>query len=410
MAQKKIIYFDHAATSYPKPEIVYRALDENFRRAGNAGRGAYALALDSARTIFESRLSIAKYLGINRSEQLIFTPGCTYSINMAIHSWLSIRRRNGESAVPNVLVSSLEHNAVMRPLHALFEQKQIRLHHLPYKTGSIIDTEDLNIQIKTNRPDLLVLQHGNNVTGEVCDLGAIVKLCREAGLGLVIDAAQTAGTAMERLLDLNHDPKYGAIYWCASGHKGLMGPPGIGLLYTNASEADSLIMGGTGSGSESYAMPSHLPDSMEPGTMPMHQVAALAAAVNWLGQQDLNATLEKELRLLNKFQEWALSQNDIEITPHDSRDAKPSSANRLPIISFGIKGMTPDRVADLLDREFAIAVRSGLHCNAATHATLGTVKSGGLTRLSLGPNNSEEDVAALCEALSSLKKKLSNWR
>jgi selenocysteine lyase/cysteine desulfurase len=408
VAQKNTIYFDHAATSYPKPEIVYRALDENFRRAGNAGRGAYSLALDSARTIFESRLTIAKYLGIERSEQLIFTPGCTYSVNIAIHSWLYgwLRGRKSKEAnrLPNVLLSSLEHNAVMRPLHAIVEEKKIEISQLPHKHGSIISLEELKEQIKHNPPDLLILQHGNNVTGEVSDLASVVKICQEAGLDLIVDAAQTAGTEIGHVLDLNYDTKNGAIYWCASGHKGLLGPPGVGLLYTNAKEADALISGGTGSGSESYAMPRYLPDGLEPGTQPVHQIAALAAAVDYLAQQDRKATLKNELRLLKDFEEWALSQEDIQIYTGQN------SGNRLPIISFAIKGISPDRIADLLDREFAIAVRSGLHCNAATHSALGTIKSGGLTRISIGPDHCNQDIKTLCDALASLKAKLTNQR
>jgi len=304
----------------------------------------------------------------------------------------------------------------MRPLHALAEDKKIQLTRLKYKQGSIIDLEELEQKIKSKPkdllPDLLVIQHGNNVTGEVSDLPGIIKLCLEAKVALITDAAQTAGTEFGRLVDLNHDTEYGDLYWCASGHKGLFGPQGIGLLYTNAKAVESIIMGGTGSGSESYAMPHYLPDALEPGTMPVHQIAALGAAADWLAQQDLKTTLNGELQLLSKFEEWALAEEDVQIfsgqKKAEQRSSPQISLGRLPIASIAIKGISPDRIADLLDREFGIAVRSGLHCNAATHSELGTIESAGLTRICIGPNNTDADVAALCAALSSLKAKRTN--
>jgi cysteine desulfurase family protein len=383
------IYLDNAATSFPKPDSVCRNVDRALRDLGSAGRGAHKLALEASRLVFETRTAVGEFLGAS-PERIIFTPGCTYSINTVLKglSW-----KEGD----NVLVSSMEHNAVMRPLHQLQRQRRIKLIVAPYSPGEIVSADVLADQLRSTSPKLCVLTEGSNVTGEILNLQACADLCARSGVPLLVDAAQTAG---RRQNALQHE---GIAFWAASAHKGLYGPSGIGLLYVNPRfDLEPLVAGGTGSASEQMIMPSAYPDHLEPGTMPVHAIAGLQAGLQFVLSTGIDKILEHEDALSRKFLRWC-NEHPALIRTFGNTDAH----DRLPVVSFHLHDMTCDRVADILDTEYGICVRPGLHCSALAHTTLGTLEQG-TVRASFGFSTTADDIDKLCDALSQLSRTAAN--
>ncbi|MFN8659116.1 MAG: aminotransferase class V-fold PLP-dependent enzyme [Candidatus Obscuribacterales bacterium] len=382
--QQRRIYLDNAATTLPKPEDVYAAHSHFLREAGNPGRGAHQFAMQAARAIHNSRVLIADLLGAKHPERLIFTPGCTYSLNMVIKGF---KLEQGDS----VVVSAIEHNAVMRPLTQLQNQIGLKVHTLPYKPWSVVDLHDLTSALLREKPKLCIISEASNVTGEIVDLRLVSTICQANRVPLVVDAAQTAGR-----LPFSADA-LGVAAWCASGHKGLMGPPGVGLLYASPDlKLEPIIAGGTGSHSEDLQMPEELPDRYEVGTPNGPAIAGLGAAAHWIGQQGGFAVLtEKEQQLLKRFLDWAGTRPWLEIL--GAFDAK-----RVATVSFRLPNVAPDMVASLLESDHGIAARSGLHCAQAAHLALGTLDTGAV-RVSFGYFNKPEDVDALCTALDRIR-------
>jgi cysteine desulfurase / selenocysteine lyase len=400
-----IIYFDNAATSYPKPEEVYRAQDIEFRMAGSPGRGAHSLAYRSAFTVYENRQTIATFLGAKKVERLIFTPGCTYSLNMVLKGLAEGGRKAFLQKGDVILISSLEHNAVMRPLTQIANRLELKISPLRYRPGVFGDLRDFQQALKEVKPKLVILTEGSNITGEVLDLHVAAGLCKEANVPLLVDAAQTAGRFPECLAN------EGISFWCASAHKGLMGPPGLGLLYVNANiELEPLIAGGTGSASERLEMPEVYPDHLESGTIPSQAIAGLRAGVDWLEKTGSTKIHAHEGQLVQRFLTWCADQPFVQIYGFfkrgekagvDYRAALESAHTRIPIVSFRLANKTPDQVADLLDRDSNIAVRAGLQCCVQGHRALGTVDKG-LVRVSFGMFNTLDEVDTLCTALETI--------
>lgn len=378
----KIIYLDNASTSFPKPESVYQAHDEYARRAANPGRGVHKMALDSARTIFEARNSIAELLGVSHPERLIFTPGCTYSINTALRGFPF---KQGDV----VVVTALEHNAVTRTMLQLSKERGIKMVAAPYGSKGVIDLHALIKILLDEKPRLCVFSEASNVTGECIDLKSIAAICGAHKIPIMLDAAQTAGR-MTTPIDQS-----GVAIWCASGHKGLFGVPGVGLLYTNPNvELEPLITGGTGSRSDSYQMPDAYPDHLEAGTLPGPAIAALGAGARWIKDTTVSAIVEKEMALTQRFLDWTAAQERIRVI--GNRASQCTST-----VSFLVPDVSSDRVASFLDGEYGIAVRTGLQCSAAAHETFGTTEEG-LVRVSFGYFNTNADVDVLCQALEKL--------
>lgn len=378
--QQRRVYLDNAATTLPKPEDVYAAHAHFLREAGNPGRGAHLFAMQAARAIHNSRILVADLLGAKHPERLIFTPGCTFSLNMVVKGF---KLQSGDS----VVVSALEHNSVMRPLAQLQRDIGLKIHTLPYKPWSVVDLHDLTSALLKEKPKLCIISEASNVTGEIVDLRLVSTICQANKVPLVVDAAQSAGR-----LPFSADA-LGVAAWCASGHKGLMGPPGVGLLYLHPDVTlDPIIAGGTGSHSERLEMPDELPDRYEVGTPNGPAIAGLGAAAHWIGQQGgIAALTEREQQLLKRFLDWAATRSWMKVL--GALDAK-----RVATVSFVTEKVAPDMVASLLDSDYGIAVRPGLHCASAAHTALGTLETGAV-RVSFGIYNTPADVDALCAAL-----------
>ncbi len=294
-----------------------------------------------------------------------------------------------------VLVSALEHNALMRPLRLLEQTKGIEVQALPYAEAGIIDLDLLESTVRKRRPRLCAFLEASNVTGEILDIAAVSELCRRYELPLLIDAAQSAGVFHEK-------PNSNWIsFWSAPAHKGLMGIPGLGLLYVHESmNLEPLVCGGTGSKSEKLEMPDFYPDRLEAGTMPVQAVAALAAGLDFLQETGLEKIKEHEAKLCKLFLNHlkTLAEKGLELELFAGVAEK-----RCSLLSFRVKGNDPAEMAELLDRDYGICVRAGLHCAALAHQSLGTQNTG-LLRVSFGYFNTESELEILCDAISEITK------
>ena len=389
---EKRIYFDNAATSYPKPEPVIQAVSDYLVSCGNPGRGAHSFAVEGARRIFSARERVSEFLGIDRSENLIFTPGCTASINMVLKGLVGAGYlRAGDT----IVTTAFEHNAVMRPLYQLKARFGVEQMMLPldfiFDAGKVLDETFRG----SSTPKLAVLCAASNVTGEVLISDEVLSAFSERGIPVVLDAAQMVGKLPVNIGKSKID------FLCASGHKGLLGPPGVGLLYVDPGfELEPLISGGTGSRSESLEMPTEFPDRLEAGTPAGHSIAGLEAGVEWLSAKDMGALYRQELELSSQFLEWANACEKVSVA--SAFDSKSSAGLlKVPIVSFSLTDMEPSEVARCLDSDFGIAVRAGLHCASSAHRVLRTEQEG-LVRVSFGPFNSEGDVRDLINSLEKL--------
>lgn len=372
-------YFDNASTSFPKPSSVISAITDYLTLYGaSPGRSGHSLSVKAAREVFETRELLASFFNIQNSERVIFTANATHAINMAVKGIL----KKGD----HVIISNMEHNSVYRPLMHLKHRRIIDISVSACDQNGIIDLNHLKTLI---RPEtrLVVVNHGSNAFGSIQPVREIGEICRQRKVLFMADAAQTAGFAD---IDLGKDNIDILIF---SGHKNLMGPPGIGgLIISTEMQIDTLIHGGTGSRSESDIHPGFYPDRLEAGTPNTPGIVGLKAGVQWLQQQGMKNLRDARLRLTGLlYDELKLIQG---ITIHGPDDFK----NRLPIISITAAGTDPGELSRRLDKEHGVMTRSGLHCSPLAHKATGTFPEGTL-RLSIGAFNNEKEILYTAEAI-----------
>ena len=370
------IYLDNASTSYPKPQTVYSAVQKAFTDIGaSPGRGAYRMAREASDIISRTREKAARLLGISQTQQLVFTKNATESINVALKGWL----RPGD----RVVISSMEHNAVVRPLTRL-AREGITSTNIRCGSGGLIDVEELKKQLNPP-PRLVVLVHASNINGALQPVEEIASLCTAAGTPLLLDAAQTAGVQPIKA----EVWKLGMLV--CSGHKGLLGPAGVGLLYIRPDlEIPPLIEGGTGSMSEEQRQPDFYPDCMESGTLNLPAIAGLEAGIDFIAEQGMAAILQNELKLAAVLERSLSELEQVTVYKPEVRGTG--------VVSCTIEGMNPADAGFILDEAFDIAVRTGLHCAPLAHKTLGTYPEG-TVRISPGCFTSSEDIKQLLDAL-----------
>lgn len=368
-------YFDHGSTSHPKPDCVHQVVREWLESGGTYGRSAYPRVVEVSRRVEEARDQLAEVFGVTRSERVIFTPGATWSINMVLQDLLSAGGR--------VLVSPLEHNAVMRPLAAL-ATRGVTVDPFPAGPDGRIDVEAVTPQW-TSGAALAIVCQMSNVNGVIQPLAELRS--RLDGIPLLVDAAQSAGK-----LDINLDQD-GYDYMAVSGHKGLLGLPGSGLLLLGqqAKVPSPFVAGGTGSLSEEEVMPGFLPDSLEAGTPNIPGILAMAAGISWRRAHGVDP-----LPQLRQFMAGCAAIPGIEILGA----VDPSWQG--PLFSLNIEGMSSSAVARQLSDLAQVDVRSGLHCAPRAHRYLGTLASGGTVRIAPGPAQPEEDYGFLLDALQKI--------
>jgi len=379
------IYLDNAATSFPKPDTVYAAMDDYNRRLGTAvGRGAYRAAIEVRDIVDRCRKHAAELLGAASPDRVVFTFNGTDGLNLALHGLLK--------AGDHVVTSVVEHNSVLRPLRTLQTKLGIEVTHVPADATGRIDPADIRAAI-TPQTRLIALVHASNVSGAIQPILEVGRIAREAGVLFLVDAAQTAG-----ILPLNLKEQPIDLLACP-GHKGLLGPLGTGLLYIAPgieSQLDSLRQGGTGSRSEDDRQPDTLPEKYEPGNHNAPGLVGLAAALDYLQSRGLDAIRAHEMDCAGRLLSGLSVIDGVEVY------GPTEIGDRVGVISFNFTGYDPQTAATILDENFEIQTRSGLHCAPGAHRSLGTFELGGTVRMSVGPFTTLEEIDAAIAACTAI--------
>jgi cysteine desulfurase / selenocysteine lyase len=375
------IYLDNAATTFPKPEPVYQAVDRAMREIGaGAGRGGHARGIAASRLVFEAREILAEFFRIGDSSRLAFTHSATESLNLAIGGLL----RPGD----HVVTTTMEHNSLVRPLHRA-AQSGVQVTWVAADRDGLVDSRQLGAAL---RPEtrLVALAHCSNVTGTIQPVAEIGRMAREAGALFLVDAAQSAGGVEIDVAEMGID------FLAVPGHKGLFGPQGTGLLYVaEGIELEPLMVGGTGGASSGPEQPAAMPERFESGTLNTPGIAGLKAGGEFLRTTGLDRVRARETSLVAQLLEGLRSIP--EVTVHGPRTA----AERCSVVSFTVAGRDPSSIGFHLDRDFDICVRVGLHCAFSAHKTIGTFP-GGTVRVSPGYFNTDEEIELFLRALSSI--------
>ncbi|MEN6350265.1 MAG: aminotransferase class V-fold PLP-dependent enzyme [Syntrophomonas sp.] len=374
----EIIYMDNAATSFPKPEPVYTAVD-HFNRylGGNPGRGSSQHNIKSSSILLEAREVLARLFNINDSSNIAFTANITEALNLGLKGLL----KQGD----HVITTSMEHNAVARPLYKL-EQQGVEWTTVKCSSDGSLDPSQIEQAIRPNTRVICML-HASNLTGTILPIRECGQIARKHGIAFMVDSAQTAG-----ILDLDViEDKIDILTF--TGHKGLLGPQGTGGIYVSPGlEIEPLKEGGTGSLSEYLEHPEFMPDRLESGTPNTPGIAGLLAGVNYVLDIGTETIRKHEQEITGNLIEGLLGIGKVRI--HGPRNA----ARQTAVIAFNIDGMDCGDLSMSLDYDFGIITRSGLHCAPLAHSTIGTMESGAC-RLSPGFFTSHEDIEKVIKAV-----------
>lgn len=356
------VYFDHAATSWPKPPAVAEAmLDALSTAGGNPDRGSHTLALAAGRTIAHARGELAALLGVADDRNLVFQPGCTAALNLVLKGAL----RRGD----RVVIVSAEHNAIVRPLYGLIS-RGVKVAKVPVDVEGHVDAEDVERAVAAAATKMVICQHASNVTGAIQPVADIADIAHEHGAFMVSDGAQAAGHIAVDCAALGVDA------YAVAGHKGLLGPMGIGALYLAPGFSPGELLQGGGGSSFELTQPEERPERYEAGTPNTPGVAGLGAGAAFLRSEG-EALRLRERELTTRLHEGLLEIPGLRVL------GPAPGVPRAPVVSVVHDRITPDEIAFALDSRFGVAVRAGLHCSPWTHAAVGTLESGAV-RFSLG--------------------------
>jgi cysteine desulfurase family protein len=373
-----MIYLDNAATTFPKPEGVYEKTFHFLKdSAGNPGRGGHHFANASQQLIEETRSKLARFLGVRDARRLIFTSGCTDSINTVLKGYLQ--------PGSHVIASNLDHNAVSRPLESLRRIGSIDVTRIPFDQEGYINVNRIKVAV-LDSTTLIVLSHGSNVIGTLQNLEEIAAFAKETGIPLLVDAAQTAGR-----IPIAADAA--PMFVACSAHKALFGLPGLGLLtLPQNTSIRPMREGGTGTSSESVIHPEQLPERLEAGTPNVPAIASLCFALDFLEHEGVELIHRKEMELVNHLVDQLKAEERVIL------HSDPTKGPHVAVVALNIRNVPAEEAAAILDQKFGIAVRAGLHCAAVLHQQLGTLP-GGCLRISPGLFNSKEEMDQLAKAL-----------
>lgn len=378
-----MVYLDNAATSYPKAPGVASAMADYVEKVGaTINRSSYASAQEAGLVTLSLRERLCRLFNHPDPTHAVLTPGATAGLNMVIKGLL----RPGD----HCLVSSMEHNAVMRPLVQL-EREGVAFERIPCDAQGRLRLEALPGMIKLNTR-LVVMAHGSNVCGTVQDAEAVGKICRERGVPFALDAAQTAGH-----IEVDFE-RFGLAALVVPGHKGLLGPQGIGALLLDADFArrlTPLVAGGTGSASDSEELPDWMPDRFESGTPNMPGVYGWETALGWLENTGIETLENHEKTLSKRFLEGIYGLKNVKLY------GATVPEGRTGVFSVGFLNCDNAEAAWRLEREFGILTRCGLHCAPSAHKTLGSFPEGSV-RFSTGWANTEADIGAALSAIAAI--------
>ena len=376
-----VIYLDNAATTWPKPEAVYRAVDAAMREHGaNPGRGSYRMSVEAQRTVDEARHEVCRLFNAPAPQRVIFTLNCTDALCIALKGLIKPGER--------VVTGPFEHNSVVRPLHSLGNRGTKVAIAQSTKTFGI-DLDHFR-ELCGERVDYVVLSHVSNVTGSLSPVKEIAEITHERGGLLILDAAQSAGD-----LDINMQ-ELGVDVLAAPGHKGLYGPMGTGVLVlSTALPVKPLREGGTGFKSEKPEQPDEYPWRLEAGTLNLPGIAGLTAGICFINSVGVNVIAEHEAKLARTLADGLRQFDGVSVF------CEPTP--RTGVVSFRLAGADVALAGAILDEQFGIAVRTGLHCAPATHKAIGTFPEG-TVRVSFGQFNTQSDVDALLAAVREVKR------
>ncbi len=408
-------YFDNAATSYPKPPEVLEAMARFGRdlMGVSPGRGAYREVKEAGRLVDQCRERICSLIGGSNPNHVVFTLNASDALNLAIKGVVSPGvieeqwrgknhgQKGGRGKWVHVITTQMEHNSILRPLHALAEEGVIVTRVPADPRNGLVDPEDIRQAI---RPEtrLIAVIHGSNVTGAVQDIATIGGICREKNVPFLVDAAQTLGHLPVDVEAMNID------LLAFPGHKGLLGPQGTGGLYLRPGMetlVNTIREGGTGSRSELDRQPQFLPDKYEPGSHNAMGIVGLSEGVQWILDRGVDKLWKQEQRLmgilLEGLRQVAEDSNRLRIHGVSNVDAL-SAGGRCGVFSISVAGLAPGELADILEERYGILTRPGLHCAPLVHKLMGTTEQGGTVRLSLGPFITEEDIRFVISSLEEL--------
>lgn len=374
------VYLDNGSTSFPKAPRVAEAMSHFITEVGcNISRGGYETAYDLGDTIFETRSMLCRMFNFSEEKYVVFTPSVTYSLNFVIKGLL----KSGD----HVIMSSMEHNAVARPCQSL-KDFGVEVTIVPCDRDGVLDIDAFKNSFKENTK-LVVMSHASNVCGTVLDAEEVGKICKEKGVFFALDAAQSAG-----VINIDFE-KFNLSALCLTGHKGLLGPQGTGALLLRhelAEALDPVISGGTGSASHLLTMPEFMPDKFEAGTLNLPGIIGLNASLEYIHRVGIDTIFETEKQLAQLFIE------EIDKLPNVKIIGVRDWNKRVGTVSLDFESTDNAEVSFILDSEYGIMTRCGLHCAPLAHQTLGTYPQG-TVRFAFGHKNTEEDVEYAVSAI-----------
>lgn len=380
------VYLDNASTSFPKPKAVADSIYNYLTNiGGNPGRANHSNALESNRYLFLAREKIANFFNFHKIENVIFTNNITTSLNILINGILKF----GD----HVITSSMEHNSVIRPLYNLKESIGIDLEIVSAKSNGILDIDSISKAIKSNTK-LIVITHASNITGSIQPIQQIGELCKKHNILFILDSAQSAGVLEVDFKKLNID----ALAF--TGHKSLLGPQGIGGFIINDKLNDickPYILGGTGSLSHSLTQPDFLPDKFESGTLNIPGIIGLYEGIKFIENEGINTIYQHNSYLRSYL------INEISNMNNFSLYGNLSPTNGTSCVSITNSKLDVSELSYILDSDFGISNRSGLHCAPLAHKTIGTYPTG-TVRLSLGYFNTLEEIKYTVDSLNKINK------
>ena len=378
----KLIFLDNGATSFPKPEEVYTYMDYFFRNYGvNPGRSGYDLCMETGLVVEETRKMLTKFFNGTDPNRLCFGYNSTDALNLIIFGML----RPGDHAIS----TTVEHNSVLRPLYHL-RREGVEVDFVPFDAAGFVDPQEIRKKFRPNTR-LVIVNHASNVIGTVQPIAAIGKHCREAGIPFAIDASQSAGK-----VPIDMDAQCLDVV-AFTGHKSLLGPTGIGGLYVREGvEIRHTRAGGTGVRSAVRAHLDEYPYRLEYGTPNVMGIAGLKAGLTWLLGKGLETVHAEEMRLARMLLDGLRAIPRVVLYCLDSLE------NHIAVLAFNIEGMDAADVGTMLDVDFGIACRTGLHCAPLVHEQLGTDKIHGAVRFGIGTFNTEEHIQTAIQAVGKI--------
>lgn len=376
-----MIYLDNSATSYPKPVSVINSVNESLKYySANPGRSGHKLSMKCAQKVFECRNAACRLFNLDNESKVIFTSGCTHSLNIVIKGVL----KPGDHCV----ISCLEHNSVLRPL------EKLKSHNVTYSIATVYPGDnDKTVDSFRNsineRTKLIVCTHASNVFGIKLPVERICALSHEYGVLFCLDAAQSAGVVNINLQENPYD------FVCCAGHKGLYGPMGVGMLLINTDVLpDTLIEGGTGSESQNMNQPLFTPDRYESGTLNISGICGLKKGIDFVQAKGVDNIYLKEMKLIRNLYNLLSKNKRVKLYTDF-----PDLNNFVPVLSFSVNNADSETVASYLDSRYFIATRAGLHCSPLAHKFMNTIQQG-TVRVSPSVFTTNYDIKVLVNAIN----------